>query len=85
MSEWLLSYSVQQFVKSFSFVSCFYMHLLEAYTNVDSHYIKQLTHLLAAAHLVLDLLRQGERSCNDFSKLLLDLMATIKNAYVLCG
>ena len=76
--------SVQQSRKVLQLLSCFYMHLLEAYTNVDFTLHQQLTHLLAAAHLVLAFYAK-EKGHAMTSQLFFDLMTTIKNAYVCVG
>jgi hypothetical protein len=76
--------SVQQSRKVLRLLGCLYAHLLEAYTNVDLTLHQQLTHLSAAAHLVLAFYAK-EKGRAMPSQLFFDLMTTIKNAYVCVG
>jgi hypothetical protein len=57
-----------------------YAHLLEAYTNVDLTLHQQLTHLSAAAHLIIAFYAK-EKGGSMPSQLYFDLMTMIKNAY----
>ena len=60
--------SVQQSCKVLQLLSCLYAHLLGAYTNVNLTLHQQLTHLSAAAHLVLTFYTK-EKGHNAFSTL----------------
>ena len=57
-----------------------YAHLLEAYTNIDLTLHQQLTHLSAAAHLIIAFYAK-EKGGSMPSQLYFDLMTMIKNAY----
>ena len=76
--------NVQQSRKVLWLLGCLYAHLLKAYTNVDLTLHQQLTHLSAAAYLILAFYTK-EKGHAMPSQLFFDLMTANKNAYVCVG